>query len=513
MTAPAARLLQHQPDLRNSARTVLREPEQSASLARPALRGAQATAGFAAHLEQQSALKAAGGPSPVPALAIAPHPAEAALTQPALAPPERAHAQAYTQTGLQTGQAANPTEPGKPLPDKRQAAATTAVFEAASAETPTPAETSMPAETPASDASAEPALPLDGAVAAFAATLPLLTAPAAPNPVVPDTRQTGTAARLGAVPLRTAARGAPALPSAPAPAPSGEPAAAAAPNPADPKVSAKAAATALAFVLEADGPTATPAATPAAANPAQTPAQASAQTPAQPSTQPSTLAPALAALPGEPAPARNAPRFGPTKTETDTETARTDTQTALAEVPTAALALNQPAALAASSGPAAPLAAAPAERIDFDALVDSIARARDSANIGAAEGAPVAVAMQHSDFGRISLRFKTDADGLSVAMASSDPGFAPAAAAAHAAEAAAAAASSDPALRSPQNSNAASDTGSGQTSGSARGGSGQRQDNSQPQQQAFGQQSSGQNARAPRRAESAADTRRGSIFA
>ncbi|MDF8334285.1 hypothetical protein [Novosphingobium cyanobacteriorum] len=80
---------------------------------------------------------------------------------------------------------------------------------------------------------------------------------------------------------------------------------------------------------------------------------------------------------------------------------------------------------AATSGPAP---SAPAqhtrERIDFATLVDSIARARDEA------AGPVAVSLTHGEFGKVSLRFNQRDDGLSVTMASADPGFAPAVAAA-----------------------------------------------------------------------------------
>jgi hypothetical protein len=69
------------------------------------------------------------------------------------------------------------------------------------------------------------------------------------------------------------------------------------------------------------------------------------------------------------------------------------------------------------------------------------------------------VALNHAEFGRVSLRFHADADGLSVAMTSLDPGFAPAAVAAAAFAAAAAPAagsSSDHSPRIPQSSGSAS---------------------------------------------------------
>ncbi|NML92942.1 hypothetical protein [Novosphingobium olei] len=65
--------------------------------------------------------------------------------------------------------------------------------------------------------------------------------------------------------------------------------------------------------------------------------------------------------------------------------------------------------------------------VSFGTLVDAIARARTDAEGSAA---PIAVALNHTDFGKVSLRFKAEEDGLSVAMSSSDPGFAPAVASA-----------------------------------------------------------------------------------
>jgi Meckel syndrome type 1 protein len=95
-----------------------------------------------------------------------------------------------------------------------------------------------------------------------------------------------------------------------------------------------------------------------------------------------------------------------------------------------ALTTIQPATaqIADTATPSAPAPSAPAqharERIDFATLVDSIARARDEA------AGPVAVSLTHGEFGKVSLRFNHRDDGLSVTMASADPGFAPAVAAA-----------------------------------------------------------------------------------
>lgn len=80
--------------------------------------------------------------------------------------------------------------------------------------------------------------------------------------------------------------------------------------------------------------------------------------------------------------------------------------------------------LAAPQAQAAPLAApqtapAPEPRHDFAALVDRIAAARDASGGGA-----VSVAVAHSDFGQVQLRFRHQEGTLSVAMASADPDFA-----------------------------------------------------------------------------------------
>ncbi len=56
---------------------------------------------------------------------------------------------------------------------------------------------------------------------------------------------------------------------------------------------------------------------------------------------------------------------------------------------------------------------------DFAALVDVLVRSRE-----ASSPRPVHLAMAHSEFGQVSLRFAADDSGLSVAMASPDPAFA-----------------------------------------------------------------------------------------
>jgi hypothetical protein len=82
------------------------------------------------------------------------------------------------------------------------------------------------------------------------------------------------------------------------------------------------------------------------------------------------------------------------------------------------------AASVADAPPVAPAPAARSERpADFTQIVDTLAAAREAAN--STNGTqPVHVTLQHADFGKVSLKFVADQDGLSVAMASADPAFA-----------------------------------------------------------------------------------------
>lgn len=95
-----------------------------------------------------------------------------------------------------------------------------------------------------------------------------------------------------------------------------------------------------------------------------------------------------------------------------------------AAVTVASAALSLTDAAPTAQGSPTPQATARPERIDFATLVDSIARAREE---GA--GNAVSVAVAHADFGKVSLRFENGDNGLSVSMASADPGFARAVAA------------------------------------------------------------------------------------
>lgn len=100
-------------------------------------------------------------------------------------------------------------------------------------------------------------------------------------------------------------------------------------------------------------------------------------------------------------------------------------------IPTAPAGSNRSAAAVTVPAPAST-----PDRIDFGTLVDTIARAREQAAPLTA-AVPVAVSLAHADFGPVALRFRHDGDALSVTMASADPGFAPAVAAATSADASA----------------------------------------------------------------------------
>ncbi|WP_143146670.1 hypothetical protein [Novosphingobium sp. NDB2Meth1] len=161
----------------------------------------------------------------------------------------------------------------------------------------------------------------------------------------------------------------------------------------------------------------------APAEPAAPPPETASKTPAAAQdiaarAQPSTLA----ALTG------TSERPATRKLRGESEAALPAAKPALLPDTAGALALAQPGSAPAAAPLQTPATPTP-QPLSFDQLVDSIARARD----GADQGGPVAVALHHGEFGRISLRIESDATGLSVAMASPDPAFAPAVAAAHAA--------------------------------------------------------------------------------
>lgn len=79
------------------------------------------------------------------------------------------------------------------------------------------------------------------------------------------------------------------------------------------------------------------------------------------------------------------------------------------------------AALAATAAPATTPVHAPQQQ-DFAALMDRLIAARDAAQTGLPQN--VHVAVNHAEFGQISLNFSHDKAGLAVSLASADPEFA-----------------------------------------------------------------------------------------
>ncbi len=110
---------------------------------------------------------------------------------------------------------------------------------------------------------------------------------------------------------------------------------------------------------------------------------------------------------------------------------------------------------------AAPMMA-PARPLDFAGLVDRLVQARDAAAPQA-----ISLALNHAEFGKISLRFEHDATGLSVGMTSPDPDFARAVSAAIPAERPA---SADQQQGSGTGQSSRHDAGSGDLPGQPRGG-------------------------------------------
>lgn len=419
MTAPAPTLLPHTaaPDrARNAAPAAAGGPRASDS------------PGFAAYLAREA-------PQPEEA----PGERQAAIAPAAWAPDTAPKPEAPEAVAVL---------PGKALPPIRQksAAPPAALLALAATKAPGTADT-------ATDETGEPtgepdAEEPEAATAVLTLALPGAAALPLPSPAAP--------AATPAAP--TPARSSPATAAAPAPQP-------AAPRPdvppaapaAQPPHAAAFAVTSL--VLERDA--AAPAAD--AAAPAATPEQSAPETAAQNAAraQPSTLA----ALTGTPTPERPATR----KLRSEADLKLPDPKSAEAPLPETAGALAQTQPSFAPASPEAPAISGP-QPISFDQLVESIARARD----GMQPAGPVAVAMHHAEFGRISLRIEGDDTGLSVALASPDPTFAPAVAAAHAA-----AVTAEPAR--PASSAEPRADGSGQGSGqnlsqnSSGSGNGQRQ--------------------------------------
>ncbi len=90
-------------------------------------------------------------------------------------------------------------------------------------------------------------------------------------------------------------------------------------------------------------------------------------------------------------------------------------------MPLAAPAQPVPAQTAIS----APQSAAPTST-DFAGLIDRLVEARDAAGLQSGGAATIGATLAHAEFGRVSMQFRQDDGALSVSMASSDPGFAPA---------------------------------------------------------------------------------------
>ena len=85
-----------------------------------------------------------------------------------------------------------------------------------------------------------------------------------------------------------------------------------------------------------------------------------------------------------------------------------------------------PVVLAENAGLATVPVTAPAQNerpADFTQIVDRLIAARDAAGTNG-QIQPVQVSLLHAEFGKVSLRFEQDHQGLSVSMASADPAFA-----------------------------------------------------------------------------------------
>ncbi|WDF73258.1 hypothetical protein [Novosphingobium sp. KACC 22771] len=91
--------------------------------------------------------------------------------------------------------------------------------------------------------------------------------------------------------------------------------------------------------------------------------------------------------------------------------------------------LNSSQPSADTSRTAAPAITETGVSRDMSALVDRLVETRAAMRAGA-PAQWVQTSIQHAEFGRVALQIRQDGDNLSVAMASSDPGFAPAAQAA-----------------------------------------------------------------------------------
>ncbi len=157
------------------------------------------------------------------------------------------------------------------------------------------------------------------------------------------------------------------------------------------------------------------------------------------------------------------------------DTPMVDSSGALAPtIGTLAVAVDPASATAGTTAPA------PAAPQDFAALVDRLLEARASAQ-GSTAPQRISTSVTHADFGKVSLTFQQDTAGLSVSMASADPGFARAAqsAIAGSAQAGASQGFAQPHTPAPANPAASSQ---GASFSAANGGAPQSQAQPQPQQ-------------------------------
>jgi len=127
-----------------------------------------------------------------------------------------------------------------------------------------------------------------------------------------------------------------------------------------------------------------------------------------------------------------------------------------------------------------PVAVTPAAH-DMSALVDRLVEARAAART-AASPMTVTTAVRHAEFGSVSLKFDTAGDGLSVTMASNDPGFAPAAQAALASQVAPATTADTTGQQNPQRQHAPDQPSAFQSGNATTGGFAQNQQQPQGQQ-------------------------------
>jgi hypothetical protein len=110
---------------------------------------------------------------------------------------------------------------------------------------------------------------------------------------------------------------------------------------------------------------------------------------------------------------------------TDPERPLEPSRTILAAMDAAPLSLaHLTPALASSQAMVATLPQADPRTPDFTALIDRLVEARQASQ-ATSQSHTVNAAVNHAEFGQVSLQFRHDAEGLSVLMASTDPAMAP----------------------------------------------------------------------------------------